>query len=84
MDSAHRYGHGHGQEKRETVSQWECIYTAFCTAIAPQSIHLFQSLLQSHCIFFVLLNNYPLRGLLYTSLATSNTPNKPPLSSPGL
>ena len=38
-------------EKEETVSFQECIYTAVCTAIALQSIHLFQSLLQQHCIF---------------------------------
>ena len=39
-------------EKEETVSFQECIYTAVCTAIALQSIHLFQSLLQQHCILF--------------------------------
>ena len=33
---------------QETVSQEECIYTAVSTAIALQSIHLFQS----HCINF--------------------------------
>ena len=40
------------KEKQETVYQKECIYTAVCTAIALQSIHLFQSLLQQHCILF--------------------------------
>ena len=30
----------------------ECRNAAFCTAIALQSMKLFQSLLQSHCIFF--------------------------------
>ena len=39
------------QEKEETVHYEECINTAVRTAIALQSIHLFQSLLQQHCIF---------------------------------
>ena len=34
----------------EIVYHKECINTAICTAIALQSIHLFQSLLQKHCI----------------------------------
>ena len=38
-------------EKEETVSFQECIYTAIYTAIALQSIYLFQSLLQQHYIF---------------------------------
>ena len=49
MDSVHEHGHG---EKQETVYHEECIYTPFCTAIARQSIRLFQSLLQKHCILF--------------------------------
>ena len=36
------------KEKRETAYQEDCIYTPFCTAIALQSIRLFQSLLQKH------------------------------------
>ena len=40
------------REKEETVCHEECIYAAFCTAIALQSIRLFQSLLQSHCSLF--------------------------------
>ena len=39
------------QEKKETMHEDECIYTSSCTAIALQSIHLFQSLLQNHCHF---------------------------------
>ena len=39
------------KEKQETVYHEECIYTTVCTAIALQSIHLFQVLLQKHCIF---------------------------------
>ena len=39
------------KEKRETVYHEKCINTAFCAAIALQSIHIFQSLLQKHCIF---------------------------------
>ena len=40
------------KEKGETVYHKEYINTAFHTRIALQSIHLFQSLAQSHCIFF--------------------------------
>ena len=40
------------REKEETGYHEECIYTAVCTAIALQSIRLFQSLLQKHCILF--------------------------------
>ena len=43
--------HGLGAQARpwwETVYLEECIYTAFCTAIALHSIHLFQS----HCTVF--------------------------------
>ena len=39
------------KEKRETAYHEECVNTPICTAIALRSIHLFQSLLQSHCIF---------------------------------
>ena len=46
MDSVHT--HGHCKEKQETVYHEECINTAFCNAIALQSIHF----LQSHCIVF--------------------------------
>ena len=35
------------QEKEETGYHEECLYTAACTAIALQSIRLFQSLLHS-------------------------------------
>ena len=44
--------HGHSKERPEIVSQEECINMAVCTAMALQSIHLFQSLLQKHCFFF--------------------------------
>ena len=50
--------------KQETVYHEECIYTAVCTAIALQSIHLFQSLLQKHCIFS------PTHPCLYIHIAT--------------
>ena len=40
------------KEKEETESHEECINTAVCSAIALQSIRLFQSLLQKHCILF--------------------------------
>ena len=36
----------------ETVYRKECIYTAFCTAMALQSIPLFQSLLHCIAVFF--------------------------------
>ena len=49
MDLMHRHGHGKREEKQETAYQEECINTAVCTAIALQSSHLFQSLLQKHC-----------------------------------
>ena len=39
------------KEKQETVYHEECINTAFCTAIALQSFHLCQTLLQKHCLF---------------------------------
>ena len=38
----------------------ECVKAAVCTAIALQLIHL---RLQSHCMFRVPLNDYPLRSL---------------------
>ena len=46
------------KEKQETVYHEECIYTAVYTAIALQSIHLFQKLLQKHCIFSPTHKNY--------------------------
>ena len=62
MDSVHGLGTGldshawpwqwQEKEKQETVYHEECINTPICTAIALQSIHLFQSLLQKHCILF--------------------------------
>ena len=53
MDSQHGFGALAWplREKEETVYREECIYTPCCTAIALQSIHLFQSLLWKHCIF---------------------------------
>ena len=40
------------KEKEETESHEECINTAICTAIALQSIRLFQSLLHCNCSLF--------------------------------
>ena len=40
------------REKEETVYHGECIDTAVCTAIALQSIHLFQSPSESLQSFF--------------------------------
>ena len=59
-----------------------------CTAMALQSIRLFQSLLHCICsLFFEKRHHYPLASFLHTSLAfhitrtTSIIPNKPPSSS---
>ena len=38
------------KEKQKIVYYEKYIYTPFCTAIALQSIHSFQSLLQKHCV----------------------------------
>ena len=52
------------KEKQETGSHEECINTAICTAIAPQSSRLFQSLLHCICSLF---STYP---CLYMYIAT--------------
>ena len=59
MDSVHGFGAwircigmGIAKEKQETMDHGECINTAVCKAIALRPIHLLQSLLRKHCIFF--------------------------------
>ena len=47
MDSVRGFG-AQAWPWQETVYHEECISTAFCTAIALQSIYLFQS----HCLIF--------------------------------
>ena len=47
MDPVHK--HGHSTERPEIVSQEEYVHTAVYTAVALQSIHLFQSLVQKYC-----------------------------------
>ena len=61
----HRFGKWQEKEKQETVYQEDCIYTAVRTAIALQSIYLFQNLLQQHCILFS-----PTHPFLYVYIAT--------------
>ena len=58
------------KEKEETESHEEWIDTAACTAMALQSIRLFQSLLQSIAFFF--FAHPPLPVYIYHSRSISN------------
>ena len=51
------------KEKEETGPHEECINTAICTAIALQSIRLFQSLLYYNCSHCSLFSYY--RTIIY-------------------